>query len=316
MYAEEFILTIKMFYDKIIKNLSCTSIKNQIHLCEKKGKYKMKIIADTATLFSPAEGEQLGMTVIPVCVSINKETYKDYKEITSEQFLRLIEEGGVPASSQPAIGDILEVMEKDDEEMLLLTVGDGLSGAYQMAVGARNCVENNSRIHILDSKTLAGPLRYLALKAIRLKEEGLQIERIKEELHRSIESSLSFVIPADFEFLKRSGRLTSITANVGGILKLLPVLTQTEDKKRIRPVTVKRSWRAAVDSIIQRLQAAGVDREYLISVSHAGVPKKAASVLQQIKEKFHAVDTEILELSPALITHGGPGCIVVQAVMK
>lgn len=274
----------------------------------------MRIIADTATLFAPCEGAEQNMTIIPVCVTINDRTYKDYEEISAEAFLQMIEAGGIPTSSQPAVGDMLEVYESADEEMLVLTVGDGLSGAYQTAVGARNCAEKKERIHVVNSKTLAGPLRYLAKKAVALKNCGLDMERIKEELAVSIESSVSFVIPEDFAFLKRSGRLTSITAKVGGALKLLPVLTQTEDKTRIKPIAVKRCWRAAVDVIIQKLQAMGVGRDYLISVCHAGTPEKAEAVLKQIKSAFPASETEILALSPALITHGGPGCIVVQAV--
>lgn len=276
----------------------------------------MKIVADTATLFAPSEGEARGMTVIPVCVAIYNKTYKDYAEISSDEFLNLIQAGGVPTSSQPALGDILDIFEHSDEEMLFLTVGDGLSGAYQTAMGARNCATNPERIHVVNSKTLAGPLRYLAQKAVSLKNRGLHMDAIKQELDSSIESSVSFVIPEDFEFLKRSGRLTAITAKVGGVLKLLPVLTQTEDKTRIKPLTIKRSWKSAVDAIIQRMEQIGVNSEYRISVCHAGVPQRAASVLAQVEAAFPAVETEILPLSPALITHGGPGCVVVQAIKK
>lgn len=276
----------------------------------------MKIIADTATLFAPAEGEAQGMTIVPVCVSIDGKTYQDYAEITSEAFLEKIAAGGIPASSQPAIGDLLDVFEGSDEEMLVLTVGDGLSGGYQTALSARNCIAGQERIHVLDSGTLAGPLRYLAQKAVALKNSGLSIQSIKEELLSCISSSISFVIPEDFAFLKRSGRLTAITAKIGGTLKLLPVLTQTEDRKRIRPLAVRRTWKAAVETITQRLQAVGVDHRYLISVCHAGAQKKAAAVAEQIKTTFANAEIEILPLSPALITHGGPGCIVVQAIRK
>ena len=140
------------------------------------------------------------------------------------------------------------------------------------------------------------------------------MEKIKAELAESIESSASFVIPEDFEFLKRSGRLTAITAKVGGVLKLLPVLTQTEDKTRIKPIAIKRTWRTAVDTIIQRLETIGVNQEYLISVCHAGTYQRAVDVVEQIKARFVSSEIELLHLSPALITHGGPGCIVVQAI--
>lgn len=276
----------------------------------------MKIVADTATLFPPARGSEMGMTIIPVCVCINNKTYKDYEEISSKEFLELIAAGGKPTSSQPALGDLLEVMDSSDEEMLVLTVGDGLSGAYQTALGARNCAENRERIHVVDSRTLAGPLRYLAQKAVALKDKGMTIGEIKAQLLESIDTSLSFVVPADFEFLKRSGRLTPITAKVGGVLKLLPVLTQTEDKKRIKPVTVKRSWHAAFAAILEQMARAGVDPSWHVTVCHAGTPDLAQTALDKVHSALPGCDAEVLELSPALITHGGPGCVVIQAVKK
>ena len=276
----------------------------------------MKIIADTATLFAPYEGEREHITILPVSVTINNRTYKDYAEISSEEFLQLIADGGIPTSSQPAIGDLLDVFDSADEEMLVLTVGDGLSGGYQTAVGARNCATNKERIHVVNSKSLAGPLRYMAKKAVALKERGLNIERIKKELAVSVESSMSCVIPEEFEFLKRSGRLTTLTAKVGGMLKLLPVLTQTEDKLRIKPISVKRTLKAAVDVVIQQMVSRCVNEEYLISVCHTGTLQRAEDVVRQLKGVFHKAEIEILTLSPALITHGGPGCIVVQAVKK
>lgn len=276
----------------------------------------MRIIADTATLLSPEEGAALGLTIVPVCVVIDQHSYKDYAEISSAEFLRMIENGGVPTSSQPALGDVLEVFEGSDEEMIFITVGDGLSGAYQTAMAAKHSLDENGHIHIVNSKTLAGPMRYLAKKAIALRDEGLGIAEIKAQLEESIESSVSFVIPADFEFLKRSGRLTPLAAKIGGALRLLPVLTQTRDKTRITPVSVKRTWKSAAETILQRLQAHEVDESWLISVCHAGTPDRAASVQQKIQERFPACETEVLQLSPALITHGGPGCIVVQAIRK
>lgn len=276
----------------------------------------MKIITDTAALIPPAEGAAQGVAVIPVCVSIDGKAYQDYVQITGAEFLKFVDAGGVPTSSQPAIGDMLDVLDASDDEMLMLTLGDGLSGAYQTALTARSMTQNPERIHVINSKTLAGPLRYLVRKAISLREQGMTIHQIKTALAESIESSVSFVVPEDFDFLKRSGRLTAFTAKVGGALKLLPVLTQTKDKTRITPVGIKRGWNAAVEMIMQKLQALGVDKDYLISVSHAGTPEKAERILRQIQDRFIHSELELLELSPALMTHGGPGCIVIQAIRK
>ena len=144
----------------------------------------MKIIADTPTLYSPKEGEEIEIKIIPACTIIDNEVYKDYEDISSEEFLEKVKDGAVATTSQPAIGEILEIFEKSDEELLVLPIGDGLSGTYQNAVGAKNCIEGNEHIHVLNTKTLAGAQRYLVQKAMKLQEHGIEIEGIVKELKK------------------------------------------------------------------------------------------------------------------------------------
>lgn len=110
----------------------------------------MKIVTDSSSLFSPEEGEELGITVTPACAVIDGEVYRDYLDIDSEEFLRRIEAGAVPTSSQLAIGDVLDVFEGCDEEILYLSIGAGLSGTYQNAVGAKNSIDDNDHIRVVD----------------------------------------------------------------------------------------------------------------------------------------------------------------------
>ena len=276
----------------------------------------MKIVTDTSTFYSPEEGKQLGITVIPSCTVIDNEAFRDYEDITTDELLRRIVEGGMPTTSQPSVGEVMEAFEGTDDEILFLSIGEGLSGTYQNAVGVKNSMDDGERIHVIDTMTLGGPHRYLVQKAMRLSAEGVDIEKIKKELAKCIETSVSFVIPADFDFLKRSGRLTPIAAKIGGLIKIVPVLTQTADKKRIAPFAIKRARKKAVESIIDHLKSMGVDENYIVSISHAGVRELAENVLAQIKAQFAASTFELFQLSPALVTHGGPGCVVIQAIRR
>ena len=276
----------------------------------------MHIVADTSALYSPKEGKNMGITIIPACAIVDGETYKDYEDISSEEFLHFIEVGKVPTTSQPAVGDVIDVLENIEEEVLYLSIGDGLSGAYQTAMGARNCVENKENIHIIDTKTLAGPHKYMLKKAMMLKEKGYKAVDIIKELKKSIESSVSFVIPSDFEFLKRSGRLTPIAAKIGAAIKIVPVMTQTEDKRRIEPFVIKRTKKRAVEAIINRLESLGAGANHLISIGHAGVEEQAHSIMKQMKERLLNAEFEVFQLPPTLITHGGPGCVTIQMVEK
>ncbi|MBQ6636748.1 MAG: DegV family protein [Lachnospiraceae bacterium] len=276
----------------------------------------MKIITNTASSLTREEGKQLGIIVLPVSVSLGGRSLRDYIDIDSDRFAHLLHGDEMPVSSQPSIGDMMAELENTDEESIMLTVADGLSGEYSTAMGLRENLPNRDNIFVINSRSLAGPLRYMAVKAARLRDQGASAGEIVSQIRACAQSTISYVIPADFNYLRKSGRITNMTSRIGSALHLLPVLTQTSDHRRISFMTVRRTWKSAVGSIITSLKDTGIDDRYLISIAYADKKDLAAKVRRQILESFPRTQNEILQLSPSLITHGGPGCIVVQAVLK
>ena len=131
----------------------------------------MRIITDTGALYSPEEGKKLGFDVLPLNVIADKKSYKEYVDISSQEFLEIVKEGHIPSSSQPSIGETMEMFEKyPDEDILVINMADGLSGTYQSTVSAKESVDHSENIHVINSMTLCGPQRYLVEKAVALKE--------------------------------------------------------------------------------------------------------------------------------------------------
>lgn len=277
----------------------------------------MKIITDSGAMYTPEQGKEIGIEVLPLHVVVNKKDYKEYVDIQSDEFLKIVKEGHTPTSSQPSIGETMDLFEQyPNEEMLVINMADGLSGTYQSTVSAKQSVDHSENIHVINSMTLCGPQRYLVQKAVQLREQGFNIENIKKELHKSIAAEKSFLIPQDFGFLKRGGRLTPLAATVGGMLKITPILTMTKDKKRLEKYAMKKTFKGAIKEIIKAFQEMDVNEDYIIYVTHAGVFEQAQAVKAQIQEIFEKVKIELYELSPAFITQGGPGCIAIQTIRK
>lgn len=276
----------------------------------------MKIITNTASLFTEEEGKQLGISIIPVTVSLGGRSLRDYIDISSDEYVKLLHGDEMPVSSQPSVGDMLDQLEDIDEEAIMITVADGLSGEYSTAMGLRSSLPNKDKIYVINSRSLAGPMRYMAVKAASLRDRGLAASEIAAQILECAQSTVSYVIPADFNYLRKSGRINNLTSKIGSALHLLPVLTQSEDRRRISLMTVRRTWKAAADVIINSLKEKGIDERWLISVAYADKKDIAAKVSRQIRETFPRIETELLQLSPSLITHGGPGCVVVQTVRK
>ncbi len=277
----------------------------------------MKIISDTSTLYSPVEGSKLDIEILPLSVSLGKDSYREYEDIETSVFLEEVKSGKLPTSSQPALGATIEAFEKyKDQDILVISMAQGLSGTYDGMLSARASVANHKRIHVINSRTLCGPHRYLVQKACDLKEKGKSLEEIKKTLTALMDTETSFLIPKDFGFLKRGGRLTPLAATIGGLLKIVPVMIKSEDGKRLEKFATKRTLRGAIQDISNYFVNNNLNEDYVIYISHAGVLEEAKKIQEQLAEVFEKVQIKLYELSPAFITQGGPGCIAIQAMKK
>lgn len=278
----------------------------------------IQIITDSASLLDIAKGNEINVKVIPLQVTIAGKTYREFEEINSLQYYELIKQGHLPKSSQPSVGEVLDAYDSYNEtdEILNLTIADGLSGAYQSACMAKEQSKNADRIHVLNSRTLCGPLNHLVLLANKLRNEGKNIHEIKERLEHSMNHCISFLLPQDFNYLKRGGRLTPLAATLAGILKIQPVLTQTSDGKRLDKFHIGRTFGKSVDNVIKEMKHRLVDENYITYVSHAFALEQAETTIKKIQAAFPNMEVKLLELSPAFITQGGPQTIAIQSILK
>ena len=276
----------------------------------------VQIVTDSSVLYTEEEAKAAGFDVVPLCVSVGDMDGRDL-QINMEEVYGRSGKGEIPRSSQPPIGDVVEVYEKyQDADVLNICVADGLSGTYHGALSARDMVESRDRITVFNSRTLCGPHRYMVEKAQKMKEEGKGIPEILEWLKSAAEKTESFLIPQDFGFLKRGGRLTPVAAALGSVLKLKPVMRLTEDGTRLDKFFVKRTMSAAVSGIMDHMKKKGIDGRYLLYIVHAAAPKEAGAIREMIEAEFKGIQIQMMDLSPVFVAQGGPGCVAIQYIER
>lgn len=276
----------------------------------------VKIITDSSSLYTEKEAEEIGIQAVPLCISIDDWDGRDLI-MDMERFYGMIEEGKVPRSSQPPIGEVMEAYEKvKDTDAINISMADGLSGTYASACSAKEMVEDNEKIAVFNSQTLCGPHRYMVQQAMKWAKEGMSKSDILGKLQGLVDKTDSFLIPQDFEFLRRGGRLTPLASKIGGILNLKIILKLTPDGKRLDKFGAKRSMKSAAVSVAKSLQKKGLDERHIIYVCHANVIQDAMKVYEVITESFPKAEVKLYKLSPAFVTQGGPGCIAIQYIEK
>ncbi len=276
----------------------------------------VQIITDSSSLYTPEAARKAGFESVPLCVSIGDRHGRDL-EIHMDDYYKKISQGLLPTTSQPPLGDVLEAFHTyEGSEIINISMADGLSGTYQTACSAREMLEHKDQITVFNSRTLCGPHRYMVQTAQKMKEEGSSAQEILAWLKQAADNTESFLIPQDFSFLKRGGRLTPLAAATGSVLKLKPIMKLTPDGKRLDKFGIKRTMASAAESIIQYMKEKHLGRQHLLYISHAEALEDAGKIKAMFENAFSELEVRILELSAAFVAQGGPRCVAIQYIRR
>ncbi len=275
----------------------------------------IRIVSDTSTMYSTTQALEAGFAVSPLSVTIAGKSYREFDEISAEEFVAIIRQGHMPTSSQPAIGQVEELYNRyPDDEIINIAMASGLSGTYNSAVAAAQLCDHCHQITVVNTHTLCGPHRYMVEQAVQWVKEGCTREVVLEKLQALIDSAKSYLIPADFDYLRRGGRLSPLVSYVGKAANLTPIMTQTDNGERLTVAGIRRGFPHAIKYIAEQLEKAGIGEGWQVQISHAAAPGKAEQALKILKETLPKAQFQVYPLSPAFITQGGPECVAVQYV--
>ena len=277
----------------------------------------VRIVSDTSTLYSTAQAQQAGFSVAPLSVTVAGQTYREFDEIGSQDFVELVRQGHLPTSSQPAVGEVAELYRQfPGEEVLNITMADGLSGTYGGAEAAAELCGDEAQVTVINSRTLCGPHRYLVENAVAMARVGKTLREIVEKTEALMETAKSYLLLADFDYLRRGGRLSPLTAHIGHMAHLAPIMTQTADGRQLTAASVRRGYANAVKYVGNALKERGVGPGWRVYVTHADAPDKAEQAVRLLREVLPGADFVILPLSPVFIAQGGPDCVAIQVIRE
>ena len=147
-------------------------------------------------------------------------------------------------------------------------------------------------------------------------EKGKSLSEIVSRVEELMDSAKSYLMPDDFAYLRRGGRLSPLVSYVGQTINLAPAMTQTDDGTQLSVAGVRRGFASAIKYVAGALEKRGVGAGWRIYITHGAAPEKAEQAKKILLEKFPAATYEILPLSPAFITQGGPSCVAVQVIRE
>jgi DegV family protein with EDD domain len=269
------------------------------------------IVSDTCHYLPASLVQEKEIHLVSLYVHWPDETVRESDIVDYDAYYeRLRTATELPSTSQPSIGDFLEVYEPllaDGGEVVSIHLAGGMSGTVSAAEQAREQLGSRARrVHVIDSATACGGEGLVVLAAAAAARDGADGHAVADRARRA-RSELRMWFSIDtLEYLRRGGRIAGARAWLGSALKVKPILTVEAE---ITPVERVRTSRRAFERMVELLGSRAADGADAWMVQHIQAPREAEELAARGRELFGCEPMVISEIGPVIGTHVGPGLL-------
>jgi DegV family protein with EDD domain len=271
---------------------------------------KVKIVTDSTVDFSLERLKEQGVHIVPLSIQMNGKSYLDRIEISPTEFMEKMKlSNELPKSSQPSIGTFIDLYNKlgeDGSEIISIHMTGGMSGTVQTAQLAAEM--STSKVTVVDSKFISRALYFQVSEAAKLAKEGKSVKEIVNRLSEIRQATKLFVVVDTLENLVKGGRIGKAKAFIGSLLNIKPIATLIHGE--LTPVSKARSHAQVVKFLVKQFTEDVKGKTIKgIGLAHADGKELALKLKEQLVNLFDSLDIQIIETTPVISTHTGPGAI-------
>lgn len=266
------------------------------------------IVTDSSCDLPAAVAADHGVTIVPLTIRFGTEVFVDRLELDARAFWeRLATTQSLPETAAPGPGAFLEVFDGtgDVDGIVCICLSSRLSGTYQAAVLAAE--QASVPVVVVDSGVVSMALGLAVLEASASAESGADLETVARTAADAARRSNVYAALDTLEFLERGGRIGRVSAVVGGLLDIKPLITLHDGVLGAAGRVRTRS--KAVDAIVDHATTLDLSSVAVLYSGDAPVERVSAALREE-----GITDPVLAELGPVVGTHTGPGVVGVAYV--
>ncbi len=279
------------------------------------------VVADT-THYLPVEvAKRHELRCVSLYVNWNGRTERESEMPDFAAFYEYLASGGeLPTTSQPSVGDFLDVyrplLERGDD-VVSIHLSGGLSGTAGAAEQARAALVEEgidaARIAVVDSATTCGGTGLMLMAAGHAARASADVSGVVAgAMALRSELEVRFAV-AGLEYLRRGGRIGMAQAWLGSALKVKPILAL---EREVEPIERVRTWSRAFDRLLDHLIERFEQGHDAWFVQHIRGEAELARMVERGTEIFGHGPEFVSEVGPVVGTHTGPGLLGVAAIRR
>lgn len=285
---------------------------------------KIAVVTDSNSGITQAAAKELGIFVLPMPFYIDGQLYFEDIDLTQEQFYEKLTNDAEISTSQPAVGDVMELWDRlleEYDQIVHIPMSSGLSGSCETAQMLAQDYEG--KVFVVNNQRISVTQKLSVFDAMKMAQKGMDGAQIKKRLEDTKLDSSIYIMVETMKYLKKGGRVTPAAATLATLLKIKPVLQiQGEKLDAFAKVRTIASAKSTMESAVQKdsLNRFGAQDESLkgidICMAYTGSYDTIRDWHEALKAKYpdHNIICDPLSLSVAC--HIGPGAIAMTATKK
>ena len=196
--------------------------------------------------------------------------------------------------------------------LLYIAFSSGLSGTYTSAEIAKTDLMEKypkQKIIVIDSLCASMGEGLLIHYAAKKKDNGASIEELAKWIENNKLSVCHWFTVDDLFHLKRGGRVSSVSALLGTMLGVKPIL-HVDDAGKLIPMEKVRGRKAALTALVEHMKkSAKVTPDDVVFISHGDSIDDANFIKDLVLKEFNVKEVRINYIGSVIGAHAGPGTI-------
>lgn len=272
------------------------------------------IICDTGSDITERVRSDDRVEVVPLKVILDEQEHNDSENGLSEKVITY-QKDYQAKTSLPALEEVksafYRLIDRGYEEIVGMNISSNLSGTHNVfKLAAKEILTErpNLKIRLFDSLSISIGTGLLILKTLQLITDGLSFEEVGEKVAGMIpkKSKVMFIIPT-LKHLKEGGRIGKVSATIGELLKIKPVICVGDDGIYYT-LAKAQGMKNAVRKIIEEFQRDfASEKVETAALYHSGDPLGISDLLSSVVDVLKRSKVPYIEgqIAPSLVVHTG-----------
>ena len=278
---------------------------------------------DTDCEMSYVDSDSLGMKVIgmPYTLKDQEYVYDFGRDFDAKKFYDLMRGGEVVTTSALNTQDYIDYFEPvlaSGEDILYVHFSRELSGTFNhMDVAIKELKEKypERKITCFDTRNICIGGGIQAIEACKLHNAGASDEEVVAFLTEFKDKVSMYFYVDSLQYLKRGGRISAMSAVMGSMLNIKPILGINEGK--LEKLTTVKGTKKALDFIYNKFETEYADDErYDVYILDADSKQIGDDLAEKIRNSGRKVNINRIFVGPVIGAHSGPGTVGVVFVKK